>query len=415
MNAGMIAAELAKEIKSRMPGERALEKVEVAMRELLNEVGTRALSLFSEDLLEQQQAPSCEACEQVMRPKEFVATTLRTTFGAIEQAACDYRCDSCKTGLRQRAFEGPPRTRLSPLFSAMLTLFAATWPEQIAAACALTTFGQKVSATTIHNLLREPPESVKTGKLCHPDNAMVCSDGILVNGLEKGSKIEAKVATLFSETKEVGPKQKVEVQDATFVASARGCWNDLGGLVRGCLMARGVTEMSSVWCVGDGAAGIWGMFECGVPKGEQQLDGYHLKKKVSERCKQQFNKADSREVSKVMHEQVELGDVDGAVTTLLNAWAEKPARDEVADCSRAADKLVAYLRRHQRRIENWASARVSGRNKGSGLQEKANDMVCGARCKEGEMHWSRPGLHAMLQHRCAILAQTYQLLQGCSG
>ena len=415
MNIGLIATELVKEIKNRIDGERALERVELVMRELVNELASRTLSLFSEELLEQQSAPTCPVCEQPMKPKETTVTKLRTTFGEIEQAVCDYHCKSCRKSTRLRSFEDSPFARLSPLFGAMLTLFGATWPESVAAACAMTTFGQKVSATTVHNLLREPPVKSEDNKLLHPDSATVCSDGILVNGLEKKRKIEAKVASIFSYTEETGRKQKVRVKDATFVASAEGCWNDLGGVVRGCLIKRGVTDMDSVWCVGDGAESIWGMFQCGVPEGEQQLDGYHLKKKISSRCKEQFNKVDGKKVSEVMHEQVELGDVDGAIRALMNAWASKPARDGVEDCSWAANKLVAYLRRHQRRIENWSKARESGRNKGSGLQEKANDMVCGVRCKEGEMHWSRAGLHAMLQQRCAILDQTYQALQSCSG
>lgn len=411
MNADLIATDLLKEIKTLLPQTNDLTQLELTTRQLLNQIATRTLSLLAQDLLQQTDIPTCSKCTTPMSKKRKASPTIHTTFGKIRDKATDFRCPKCRHEQRVRAFQIPPKARISPLFSTQLTLFGATWPEEIAAACALTTYGQKISQTTVHKLLQKEAEPGRVQRLKHPDSATVCSDGILVNGRQKKEKIEAKVAAIFSQTSEEGPKKKIKVKDASFVATSSGSWKDLGWKVKRDLLCRGASEPKKVLCVADGAKAIWGMFDVGVPGGMKQLDGYHMKKKVSGRCKEQFNWPDRREISQVMHEQLDVGDVDGAVETLMNGWAEKEAREGAEDENKAADKLVAYLRRNQKKIEKWVESRESGRNKGSGLQEKGNDLICGMRCKEGEMHWSREGLDAIMQHRCGIWDRHYRALQ----
>ena len=242
MNAGKIATELVSEVKERLAGSQKLEQAEVAVRELLNEVGTALLSRFSEEITHEMKAPICPKCQQPMSPKEWVVSQVHTTFGQVEDYGLDYRCRSCKQYKRIHGYERPERARLSPLFSSILVLFGATWPQQVALFCALVTFGQKVSKRTVHNLLQKEAAPHQMLPLMTPENTRVCTDGVLVNGLEKGSKIEAKVVSLFSETQEVGQKGKQQVKDVSFLASGNRPWSELSGPLLQMLQERGVTD-----------------------------------------------------------------------------------------------------------------------------------------------------------------------------
>ena len=111
-----IAAELAAEIKEQVQEQRDLSKVELAMRQIINELAAQALSLFSHQLLEEQQPPLCERCNKPMTRKRTTTTTLRTTFGEIHNTVADYHCKPCKRKHRLRAYKVPPVGKARPVW-----------------------------------------------------------------------------------------------------------------------------------------------------------------------------------------------------------------------------------------------------------------------------------------------------------
>lgn len=117
-----------------------------------------------------------------MSRKRLTTATLHTTFGKSDHHVIGYRCRKCRVEKRIRPFTSKTNSRISPLFSTILTLLGVTWPENVAAACALTAFGQKVSATTVYNLLQKEAPPGKLLRLTNPEHTTACSDGILVNG-----------------------------------------------------------------------------------------------------------------------------------------------------------------------------------------------------------------------------------------
>ena len=67
------------------------------------------------------------------------------------------------------------------------------------------------------------------------------------------------------------------------------------------------------------------------------------------------------------------------------------------------DRLLAYLERNADSIGNYEQLRLRGYMVGSGLTEKANELVVVPRMKNGKMHWSRAGANAVAMLRARVL------------
>ena len=83
---------------------------------------------------------------------------------------------------------------------------------------------------------------------------------------------------------------------------------------------------------------------------------------------------------------------------LIEAW---PAPGEGA--REAQRRLLAYLERNRDIIRDYEALSASGYMTGSGLTEKANDLVVAPRMKNGKMHWSRDGANAVALLRACVL------------
>src|SRR5205814_8001468 len=83
---------------------------------------------------------------------------------------------------------------------------------------------------------------------------------------------------------------------------------------------------------------------------------------------------------------------------LIEHW---PAATEWARARR--ERLLSYLERNRDTIADYEGLCQQGYMTGSGLTEKANDLVVAPRMKNGKMHWSRAGANAVALLRAHVL------------
>jgi hypothetical protein len=96
-----------------------------------------------------------------------------------------------------------------------------------------------------------------------------------------------KVCSIFSNVAEVS-KDREEVMDASFVASACRQWEEFVEPVTAEAQRRGLIGTEAVEFVSDGAEGIWSLQQMVFPYARPRLDLYHAKCKISERTNQAY-------------------------------------------------------------------------------------------------------------------------------
>jgi hypothetical protein len=110
----------------------------------------------------------------------------------------------------------------------------------------------------------------------------------------------------------------------------------------------------------------------------------------------------------------------GAVHGVI--WGLQRMKPIGAPAAEAIAKLIAYLQRHQERLD-YRFARKGGYPMGSGGIESANKFICHVRLKRSGAWWYVTNANQMLALRCAkyngtfdrVFARYRQRLQGQSG
>jgi len=150
--------------------------------------------------------------------------------------------------------------------------------------------------------------------------------------------------------------------------------------------------------LGEGAAGIRSLWELHFPHCLALLDPWHLWEKVKTRAKEGFRHRErALGAAQVVDERLKRGAVEEA-RELIALW---PTPSAWAEARR--ERLVAYLERHRDTIRDYEPLRAQGYMVGSGLSEKANDLVGVPRMKHGKLHWSRAGANAVALLRAHVL------------
>jgi hypothetical protein len=150
--------------------------------------------------------------------------------------------------------------------------------------------------------------------------------------------------------------------------------------------------------LGDGAQGIRSLWEQHFPECLALLDPWHLWEKVKQRSGEVFRDRErALGAAQGLYARLKRGAVAEALE-LIQCW---PTPGEWARERRA--RLLAYLERNREQIRDYETLRQQGYMTGSGLTEKANDLVVVPRMKNGKMHWSREGANAVALLRAHVL------------
>lgn len=164
----------------------------------------------------------------------------------------------------------------------------------------------------------------------------------------------------------------------------------------------------TVVCLGDGAPSIWEQFATHFPQRVEVLDWYHAMEHVWAAGQGLYGEGTATTAAWVAARETELwaGNVAGVVAALEAARGEPQGA--------AAAGQLHYFRTNAGRMR-YGEYRAAGYPVGSGTVESACKRVVGARAKGAGMHWSGPGVQAVLSLRAEQLsgrwAQSWPLTQ----
>ena len=429
------AALLVEVLTHQLPFPCPLEQLEAQTHAWAQEIARRAAEQYAQAQVAaaEQAAPRC-ACGQPMAAQQWRSRAVLLLFGLIRFRLRRYRCPACGVwrcpGAEQ--LELAPRQRMTRTMQEIVCHFGLSWSYQIAALL----LGRvlpvaAVSAKTVERVTKRSarkrqeqedaaageclalPEEfggsrrVPAGKgnglppFLHPERIYLGLDGVLVRGRKAKEWLEVQVASLWSTWQEL-PNRKHRrrtITDRTLVARASG-WEALGEQVWRVFVQRGGRRrpQPEVVVLGDGASGIRSLWERYFPHGRALLDPWHLWEKVKERAREVLGHRErALGAAQVVYERLKRGAVEEA-----REWIELwPAASERARERR--ERLLAFLARNRDVIQDYEQLREAGYMTGSGLTEKANDLVVVPRMKDGKMHWSRAGANAVALLRAHVL------------
>ena len=353
----------------------------------------------------------CSSCDsQLQLHKQNLSLHPKTIFGSkITIQRNQYHCSSCNSyPIRADEALDLPARQMTPRLALVTALCGASWPYQVASAFLSFLLGVSLSAKTVELVTKDEQmqaAELDSDPLDRPPG-VVCADGVLLRGRKADEWLEMKVCSMFSNVAEVS-KDRKEVMDASFVASACRQWKEFVEPVTAEAQRRGLVGTEAVEFVSDGAEGIWSLQQMVFPYARPRLDLYHAKCKISERTNQAyFDNPSRKKHQKQLQGCLEQGQIEEAITYINKHMPRCEYKRE------AATKLIGYLKRNQSRIPNYKQVKAEGGTRSSGLTEKANDLVVARRMKEGIMHWTREGAEPVLKHRTAFINRHARMRTG---
>ena len=422
-------------VTQSLPASCTLEQLETFLHRLSQEIARQAAEQYAQAQAAEAEraAPAC-TCGARMVAEQRRPRALLLLFGLIRFRLRRYHCPACGAwrcpGAERLGLAA--QQRMTGTLQEILTHFGLSWSYQVAAIL----LGRvlpvaAVSAKTVERVTKRsaqqrqaaedaaaracqalppalgeptpaaPEASGALPAFARPGRVYVGLDGILVRGRAAREWLEVQVGSLWSAWKDLSDRQhpRREITDRTLVARAAG-WEKLGEQVWRVFRQRGGVRRPApeVVVLGDGASGIRSLWELYFPGCRALLDPWHLWKKVKQRAREVIGHRERAVgAAQVVYERLKRGAVDEA-KELIGLW---PAATDWA-CGRR-ERLLAYLERNRDTIGDYEALRQEGYMTGSGLTEKANDLVVAPRMKNGKMHWSRTGANAVALLRAHVL------------
>jgi len=147
--------------------------------------------------------------------------------------------------------------------------------------------------------------------------------------------------------------------------------------------------------LGDGAPWVWNLADEHFPDAIQIVDRFHAKQKLSDVAKSIYGPESilGREWGRQRHQELDAGDIEA----LLYALRIHAPKDD------QARKCIDYVQRNQERM-HYTKFRAEGLCTSTGVVEAACKVAVGTRCKRAGMHWTVPGVDAIIALRCCKLS-----------
>jgi hypothetical protein len=192
-------------------------------------------------------------------------------------------------------------------------------------------------------------------------------------------------------------------RSTTYVASFEPA-EAFGSVIRQAARLRGLGQAGRVAVLGDGAHWIWNIARINFPQAKQILDFYHA-------CEHLTVLANALFPSN-----------EGKVTKVVRKWVKWMENDKVLHVAAEAQKLLphhgprrktavcemGYFTRNAERMM-YASFKKEGYFIGSGVVEAGCKTVVGKRAKQSGMFWRVYGAQSILNIRCSVMSDTYDL------
>jgi len=418
------AALLTQVLAHELPSPCSLEQIEQLAHHCAHEIARVAVERYVQDVVSQveQQEVVCP-CGGTPIAQQRRSRALLVLPGLIHVRLRRYRCPDCDTWHcpGQEALRLRPRQRMTRRVEELLCRFGLSWGFSLAARLVAGVLpGVTVSAKTVERSVArcaqavaaredaasaalahdERAETVPETAFAHPRRLYVGLDGVLVRGRQAKSWLEIQVGSLWSAWRELPDRThpRREITDATVVARAQG-WEALGRQVWRLFVQRGGAALppAEIVVLGDGASGIRSLWELHFGEARAILDPWHLWEKVKERSRQVLGKGEAARLAcREVYQALKVGAVEDA-QELVREW---PVRRE--EGRKWQERLLGYLERNREIIRNTQQLREAGYMVGSGLTEKANDLVVVPRMKNGKMHWAPRGANGVALLRARV-------------
>ena len=167
---------------------------------------------------------------------------------------------------------------------------------------------------------------------------------------------------------------------------------------------RGLGQAGRVAVLGDGAHWIWNLARINFPQAKQILDFYHACEHLTVLANALFP-SNEKKVTKVVRKWVKWMENDKVLHVAAEAQKLLPhhgPRRKTAVCE------MGYFTRNAERMM-YASFKEDGYFIGSGVVEAGCKTVVGKRAKQSGMFWRVYGAQNILNIRCSVMSDTYDL------
>ena len=334
---------------------------------------------------------------------------LRTRFGVVALMRPRRRCAGCRHVFAVADGRLCPRVgRASAGLGEVAALAGTSWPFATAAWVLEELSGAPVSAewlrqvtvaqgaraaaraeTTAHAVSRQEIEVVVTQA---PATVLVGMDGGWVRSRENTRGMEGKVGVVATGRERIG-RTRNRLCGRRYAASFRSV-ETFAPLLYQAAAEVGVARAERVLVLGDGAGWISSVAEWCFVDAEQRLDLWHLLDRAGDAVRaQRLAAADARAVRDELDARLRRGEVDAALQLVAERLTSHTGQD-----------FARYLRGQASHIVNAEALQAAGEVVGSGMVEKAVDLVINRRMKGRQgMSWSRASANAIVTQRAIIL------------
>lgn len=378
--------------------------------------------------------PLCGDCR--LQGEGSDARVLLTAFGRVEVNLRQLRCEGC--GRRFRPSEPflacLQGANVSGRLREVAVLAGSSWPYQTAAGvlrdlCAAKISPEKVRQLTIQAGAREAREELALAQQAvsptaeqvrkereealegrgavaakGPELLLVGLDGGWVPSREQVGGMEGKVGVVATEVEAVGCGRH-RLSRRRYVATF-GDADRLGLLAYRAASELGGLQAGEQRVLGDGAAWIKGQATDQFPEAMGILDWSHPARAIHKAIRAARPGARQRELRGELHRAIPdrlwHGDVDGAIELLVGL---RPAAEP--EPIKTLEETIAYLEGQRDWLWDYQALKDGGCPIGSGLVERAVDLVINRRMKKRGMRWKRANADAVVSLRVRTINQTW--------
>ena len=422
-------------MQDRIPTLEELTQAVFALRQALTQAVTEGLVEQTHRAVVEQRTAACPRCGQTLSARGPQERTVETLVGAIQLRRPYFYCAPCRLGSAplDAALELAERRKQPDVQQAAVALTKEI-PYETACELFEQLTGLPLSVHTAHEVTHAVAEgltvldvaptqeeivakiaAIAAGQSWRPilvlaiDGAEVPTRPETAKGRRPGRKqVRAKRARWTGQWREAKGFRfyLIDAERIVQVLSWHQVQTDeeLAVALQQVQVAGLIPEAQVRLCVlADGAPWIWKQAQALFPSAVEVLDYYHCCEHLHHVATLQYGDQPKRqqEWCEAAVARLFWGEVHGVI------WGLQRMKPTDAQAAAAITKLIAYLQRHQERL-NYRFARKGGYPIGSGGIESANKFICHVRLKRSGAWWYVTNANQMLALRCAKYNGTFE-------
>jgi hypothetical protein len=421
-------------VKEPQPTLEQLTQAVFALRQELTQAVTEGLVEQAHRAAMEQRTAACPQCGQTLSARGPQERTVETLVGAIRLRRPYFYCERCQRGTTplDETLQVTARRKQPDVQKAAVRLSKEV-PYETASELFEELTGLPLSPHTAHAVTQAVGEgltvldvapsreeivakitAVATGQPWRPilvlaiDGADVPTRPETAKGRRPGrKKVRAKRARWTGEWREAKGFRFYLLADERIVQVLS--WHQVqtddeaAEALRQVKAAGLIPEAEVRLCViADGARWIWKQAQALFPSAVEILDYYHCSERLHKVAALQYgaHPERQREWCEAALARLFYGEVHGVI------WGLQRMKPTDAQATAEITKLIAYLQRHQARVD-YRFARKGGYPMGSGGIESANKFICHVRLKRSGAWWYVTNANQMLALRCAKYNGTF--------